>query len=72
MPRDSEAGKKAAETNKRLYGADYYSRIGLKGGKAKYTGKRGFAAIDKDRLREISVAGGISRQRKAKNDGTQP
>lgn len=35
-------GLKAAETNKRKYGSDWYSRIGKKGGKNGHTG--GFAA----------------------------
>lgn len=36
-------GKKAAETNKKRYGKDFYKKIGAKGGKK--TGvKKGFAA----------------------------
>lgn len=35
-------GKAAAATNKKRYGADFYSRIGSKGGKAGNTG--GFAS----------------------------
>jgi len=33
---------RAAETNKRKYGADFYARIGAKGGRNGFTG--GFAA----------------------------
>ena len=37
-----EGGRKAAATNKRLHGEDFYARIGKKGGKNGHTG--GFAA----------------------------
>lgn len=37
-------GKNAAKTNKRLYGEDFYKRIGSKGGKAITKKPRGFAA----------------------------
>lgn len=37
-----EGGKHAAATNKRIYGADFYARIGAKGGSASNTG--GFAS----------------------------
>lgn len=45
-----EGGKKAAETNKRRYGKDYYALIGKKGGKNGHEG--GFAAekVGKDGL----------------------
>jgi hypothetical protein len=33
-----EGGKHAAETNKKLYGADFYARIGAMGGKKGNTG----------------------------------
>lgn len=42
MSGTSEGGRKAAELNKKLYGIDFYKRIGAKGGKAGRTG--GFAA----------------------------
>jgi hypothetical protein len=35
-------GKRAAETNKRVHGADFYARIGAEGGRKGTTG--GFAA----------------------------
>lgn len=35
-------GKAAAETNKRIYGKDFYARIGAMGGKKGHTG--GFAS----------------------------
>ena len=37
-----EGGKKAAETNKKLHGANFYAEIGRKGGRNGHTG--GFAA----------------------------
>jgi general stress protein YciG len=35
-------GRKAAKTNKKLHGADFYARIGAKGGRNGHTG--GFAS----------------------------
>lgn len=37
-----KGGKKAAATNKKLHGEDFYSRIGAKGGRNGHTG--GFAS----------------------------
>lgn len=42
-------GKRAAETNKRKYGEDFYVNIGAKGGKKGTTG--GFAAGEEGRAR---------------------
>ena len=42
MAGTAAGGKAAAETNKKKYGADFYARIGAKGGKLGRTG--GFAA----------------------------
>lgn len=42
MAGTKEGGRKAALTNKRKQGADFYSRIGRKGGKNGHTG--GFAS----------------------------
>ncbi len=42
MAGTKEGGKKAAETNKRKYGSEFYARIGKEGGKNGHTG--GFAA----------------------------
>lgn len=53
-------GLKAAETNKRKYGSDWYSRIGKKGGKNGHTG--GFAA-NPELARAAGAKGGrISRR----------
>ena len=52
-------GYAAAETNKTKYGADFYARIGAKGGAATYKGKKGFAAN-----RELArIAGSIGGKR---------
>lgn len=42
MPGTVEGGKKAAQTNKKLYGNEFYVRIGAQGGKMSTNG--GFAA----------------------------
>lgn len=42
MAGTKKGGKQAAQTNKKRYGEDFYSRIGSKGGKKSTTG--GFAA----------------------------
>lgn len=55
-------GKAAAETNKAKYGADFYARIGAKGGKKGTTG--GFAA-NRELARIAGAKGGrISRRTK--------
>lgn len=63
MPGTINGGKKAAETNKKKYGKDFYARIGAAGGKKGTTG--GFAA-NRDLARLAGAKGGrISRRRKA-------
>lgn len=42
MPGNKKGGLKAAATNKKLYGSDFYARIGRVGGQNSRTG--GFAA----------------------------
>ena len=60
-------GMKAAITNKRLYGEDFYKRNGAKGGRNGHTG--GFYAMTPERRAECGRKGGtISRRGKAKND----
>jgi general stress protein YciG len=55
-------GKRAAATNKALYGEDFYKRIGARGGKNGRTG--GFAA-NPELARIAGAKGGrISRRRK--------
>lgn len=62
MPGTKDGGKKAAARNKRLYGSDFYARIGRKGGQNGHTG--GFAA-NRELARKAGAKGGrISRRRK--------
>lgn len=57
-------GKKAAQTNMEKYGADFYSRLGRKGGRNGHTG--GFAS-NPELAREAGRKGGrISRRGPAK------
>ena len=49
--------KKMVATITELYGADYFRRIGHKGGSVVWTKPRGFAAMTKERLREIALKG---------------
>lgn len=62
MPGTITGGKKAADTNKKKYGKDFYARIGAVGGKKGTTG--GFAA-NRELARTAGAKGGrISRRRK--------
>lgn len=64
MAGNKVGGQKAAETNKRLYGKDWYAKIGQIGGRNGHTG--GFAA-NPELAREAGRKGGkISRRGKAK------
>lgn len=64
MAGTKEGAKKAAETNKRLYGERFYAEIGAIGGRNGHTG--GFAA-DLERAREAGRKGGkISKRGPAK------
>ena len=64
MAGTTSGGQKAAETNKRLYGKDWYAKIGQIGGRNGHTG--GFAA-NPELAREAGRKGGkISRRGKAK------
>lgn len=53
-------GKKAAETNKRKYGENWYKLLGQKGGKRKVP--KGFA-INKELAREAGRKGGLVSRR---------
>ncbi|HUB93011.1 MAG TPA: hypothetical protein VMB52_00750 [Verrucomicrobiae bacterium] len=58
-------GRAAAETNRKKYGADFYAKIGAKGGRMGHTG--GFAAGEEGRRRARkygAVGGRISRRTK--------
>ena len=64
-----DGGLKAAETNKKRHGAEYYAKIGAKGGKAGNTG--GFASdvVGKDgltgreRAKKVGAIGGKKSRR---------
>lgn len=59
-----EGGLKAAQSNKRLYGANFYNVIGGTGGRKSKGG--GFAWMkenDPDRLKEIGHRGGSNSKR---------
>lgn len=58
-----EGGKKAAETNKRVYGKDFYGKIGQKGGRLGRTG--GFYA-NRELARTAGSKGGQISRRTAK------
>jgi hypothetical protein len=65
-------GKAAAETNKKKYGADFYGKIGAKGGRLGHTG--GFAAgkEGRERARKFGAVGGrLSRRGKADEYGIE-
>lgn len=50
MAGTKEGGKKTAETNKRVYGADFYAKIGAEGGKNGTTGGFGSNKVGIDGL----------------------
>jgi len=64
MPGTVDGGKRAAETNKKRYGEDFYAKIGAVGGRIGRTG--GFYA-NRELAREAGAKGGRkSRRGKAK------
>lgn len=64
MAGTKSGGQKAAETNRKKYGTDFYRNIGRKGGKNGHTG--GFAA-NHELARIAGAKGGrISKRGKAK------
>lgn len=66
-------GAKAAATNKRLHGEDFYKRIGKKGGQnGRGAGYKGGFASSHELAREAGRKGGlISRRGPAKKDGNE-
>jgi len=64
MAGTKKGGLKARETNKRLYGEDYYVRIGKVGGKKGHTG--GFYANRELAKSAGAIGGAISKRGKAK------
>jgi hypothetical protein len=60
MAGSSESGKRAAQTNKNLYGSDFYKRLGQMGGRL--SSGRGFATIPGLASRAGRLGGAISRR----------
>lgn len=56
-------GKKAAATNKRIHGADFYSRIGTVGGSLGHTGGFGAGKQGKALARRAGAIGGRKSKR---------
>ena len=62
-------GRKAAETNKRIHGEDFYARIGRKGGKNGHTGGFNSEKVGRDgltgfeRARIVGAKGGRKSRR---------
>ena len=50
-------GAKAAASNKAKYGEDYYQKMGAVGGSIKGL-KKGFAAMDREKVRAAGAKGG--------------
>ncbi len=69
MAGTKEGGKKAALKNKQKHGADFYARIGAKGGR---NGKTGGFAANPQLARIAGAKGGrISRRRKKADTTTE-
>ena len=66
MAGNLKGGKKAAETNKRLHGENFYALIGAKGGRNGHTG--GFAS-NRELAREAGRKGGLKSRRTGISDG---
>ncbi len=64
MAQTQDGKKKAVATLKAKYGNDYFSKIGALGAKAEHTKPRGFAALSKEKLKEISQKGHESQAKK--------
>lgn len=54
-------GIKAAETNKKKYGSEFYANIGRKGGKACVP--KGFALMDAEKIKNAGKKGGTISKR---------
>lgn len=64
MPGNKIGGLKAAETNRKKYGPDFYKKIGSIGGKKGTTGGFGEGEAGRERARHYGRIGGrISRRR---------
>ena len=59
-----EGGRRAAQTNKDKHGADFYSRIGAKGGRRK-NGRKGFGSNHELASKAGRIGGTKSRRQSA-------
>jgi hypothetical protein len=66
MAGTTEGGKAAAATNKKKYGADFYGKIGAKGGRLGHTG--GFASNRALARRAGAIGGRLSRRSKSSDN----
>jgi general stress protein YciG len=60
MAGTKQGGMKAAETNKKLHGSDFYTRIGSRGGQAKVP--KGFA-VNRELAKQAGSKGGTISKR---------
>ena len=65
MAGTKEGGKKAAKTNKKIHGANFYAEIGRKGGKKSHPETRYFAMHAEVAKNAGAKGGRISRRGKA-------
>lgn len=63
-----EGGRKASAKNKALYGEDFYSNIGAKGGKVSKGGGFGQGEAGRERARLAGAKGGAKSRRGKKSD----
>jgi general stress protein YciG len=69
MAGTTRGGRAAAQKNKKLYGKDFYAKIGAKGGKRGHTG--GFAA-NRELARIAGARGGrVSRRTKVAEEANE-
>lgn len=59
-------GKAASQTNRLIYGEDFYIRIGSLGGSAKTSKPKGFAAMSPEKRSAAGQKGGSRSRRGAK------
>lgn len=68
MPGTKAGGQKAAETNKKKYGREFYAKIGAKGGKASNTGGFAYGAEGREKARYWGSIGGKIGKRGPKSE----
>ena len=63
MSATQEGGRKAAQTNKKRYGEDYYKKLGKLGGTTPKKHGGGFAVMDPEKHKAASSKGGSKSRR---------